>query len=138
MDIYWNILTMHGPLNVKLQILFVVYRRRPICYIKSRGIYPYHPIFYPKCSVWEYYCMKTFFICISEYFQSITFKTILNRYTHLCFHLKATCFGLDVDGHQAKKFTIIKRQVKNATYKKPSCILYDPTVSKYFCFTIKL
>lgn len=47
--------------------------------------------------------------------------------TQLCFYLKAACFGLDNGHHQAKKYTIIYKAVKNAIYTT-SCVMRDPTV----------
>ena len=34
----------------------------------------------------------------------------------IVFYLRAARFGLDIGNHQAKKFVVIKRQVKNALY----------------------
>ena len=72
------------------------------------------------------------FICISEYLKTIIFKTILKCHTQLCFYLKAACFGLDIDGHQAKKYTIIKRQVKNETYKNRHVLCMIPQFRNIF------
>jgi hypothetical protein len=33
------------------------------------------------------------------------------------------CFSLDIDHHQAKKYTIIERQVKNSIHMMMFCIL---------------
>jgi len=60
-------------------------------------------------------------------------KTILNRATQPCLYLQATCFGLDIDCHQAKKYTVIKRQARNEIYKTSSRLLWNPTVLQYLC-----
>jgi len=48
----------------------------------------------------------------SNRIHPVVFNTISVSMTQLCFNLKATGFRLDIDQHQAKKCTIIKRQVK--------------------------
>ena len=42
---------------------------------------------------------------ISSQIKSDNGKITLNSLTQICFVFKATCFGLDIDHHEAKKYS---------------------------------